>query len=434
MLKDDFNLKVAIIGLGYVGLPLAIEFSKKRTVLGFDINQARVKELNKFYDATLEVSSQELRESKNLTVSSEKKILQDCNCYIVCVPTPIDAYKKPDLSPLISATNLVASCIKKGDLIIYESTVFPGATEEVCVPILEDISGLVYNEGFSVGYSPERVNPGDRVYKIPNIVKITSGSTLQAANVVDELYSEIIEVGTYRASSIRVAEAAKCIENVQRDLNIALMNELSILFNKLDVDFKEVLKAASTKWNFLPFEPGLVGGHCIGVDPYYLTHKAASVGYHPEIILAGRNINDSMSFYIVEMLTKKMMSRGINLEKSKVGILGITFKENCPDVRNSKVLDVIKHLKSHNIEVIVHDNHADNKAMMAQYDINLLKIEEFNDLDALLIAVNHREFLKIDIEVLKKMYCLKSSYIIGDIKSLFDKKILINAGFDVFSL
>ncbi|MDA9288786.1 nucleotide sugar dehydrogenase, partial [Amylibacter sp.] len=374
MLKDDFNLKVAIIGLGYVGLPLAIEFSKKRTVLGFDINQARVKELNKFYDATLEVSSQELRESKNLTVSNEKKILHDCNCYIVCVPTPIDAYKKPDLSPLISATNLVASCIKKGDLIIYESTVFPGATEEVCVPILEDISGLVYNEGFSVGYSPERVNPGDRVYKIPNIVKITSGSTLQVANVVDELYSEIIEVGTYRASSIRVAEAAKCIENVQRDLNIALMNELSILFNKLDVDFKEVLKAASTKWNFLPFEPGLVGGHCIGVDPYYLTYKAASVGYHPEIILAGRNINDSMSFYIVEMLTKKMLSRGINLEKSKVGILGITFKENCPDVRNSKVLDVIKHLKNHNIEVIVHDNHADNKAMMAQYDINLLEI------------------------------------------------------------
>jgi UDP-N-acetyl-D-glucosamine/UDP-N-acetyl-D-galactosamine dehydrogenase len=434
MLKDDSSLKVAIIGLGYVGLPLAIEFSKKRTVLGFDINQARVKELNKFYDATLEVSSQELRESKNLIFSDEKRILQDYNCYIVCVPTPIDAYKNPNLSSLISATNLVASCIKKGDLIIYESTVFPGATEEVCVPILEDVSGLVYNEGFSVGYSPERVNPGDRVHKIPNIVKITSGSTLQTANVVDRLYNEIIEVGTYRAPSIRVAEAAKCIENVQRDINIALMNELSILFNKLDVDFKEVLRAASTKWNFLPFEPGLVGGHCIGVDPYYLTHKAASVGYHPEIILAGRNINDSMSFYVVEMLTKKMLSRGINLEKSKVGILGITFKENCPDVRNSKVLDVIKHLKNHNIEVIVHDNHADNQAMKAQYDISLSEIEEFNDLDALLIAVNHREFLKIDTEILKKMYCSKSSYIIGDIKSLFDKKILINAGFDVFSL
>ncbi|HBK0767178.1 TPA: nucleotide sugar dehydrogenase, partial [Escherichia coli] len=347
--------KIGIIGLGYVGLPLAVEFGKILPTIGFDINKKRISELSNYIDNTLECTTEELKQAHNLIYSSELNLLSTCNFFIVTVPTPIDKHKQPDLTPLVKASESIATILKKGDIVVYESTVYPGATEEVCIPILEKNSGLKFNVDFFAGYSPERINPGDKEHRVTNILKITSGSTPETADKVDEVYNLIIEAGTHKASSIKVAEAAKVIENTQRDVNIALINELSIIFNKLNIDTLEVLEAAGTKWNFLPFRPGLVGGHCIGVDPYYLTHKAQSAGYHPEIILAGRRLNDNMGHFVVSQLVKKMISKKIQIENSNVLILGLTFKENCPDLRNTKVVDIISELKEYNINVDVFD-------------------------------------------------------------------------------
>lgn len=346
---DTLNAKIGIIGLGYVGLPLAVEFGKKVTTIGFDINKSRIDELRNGHDSTLECSNLELLEATKLTYACSLDALKECNVFIVTVPTPIDKHKQPDLTPLIKASETLGKIIKKGDVIIYESTVYPGATEEDCIPVVEKVSGLKFNIDFFAGYSPERINPGDKEHRVTNILKVTSGSTPDVAEYVDQLYKLIITVGTHKASSIKVAEAAKVIENTQRDVNIALINELSIIFNKLGIDTLEVLEAAGTKWNFLPFRPGLVGGHCIGVDPYYLTHKAQSVGYHPEMILAGRRLNDSMGQYVVSQLVKKMLKQRIQVEGANVLVMGLTFKENCPDLRNTKVIDIISELKEYNI-------------------------------------------------------------------------------------
>lgn len=336
------DVKLAIVGLGYVGLPLAVEYGKKRDVLGFDINQKRIAELRSGVDHTLEVSSEELKEAAHLRFSAEGAELGQCNFFIVTVPTPIDEYKQPDLTPLVKASETIGKVLKKGDIVVYESTVYPGATEEVCVPVLEKFSGLKYNVDFYAGYSPERINPGDKQHRVSTIKKVTSGSTPEVADLVDELYRTIIVAGTHKASSIRVAEAAKVIENTQRDVNIALINELALIFNRLGIDTQAVLEAAGTKWNFLPFRPGLVGGHCIGVDPYYLTHKAQAIGYHPEIILAGRRLNDSMGSYVVSQLVKAMIKRKIQVEDARVLVMGLTFKENCPDIRNTRIVDIVK--------------------------------------------------------------------------------------------
>jgi len=413
------NLSIAIIGLGYVGLPLAVEFGKKFSVIGFDINNQRINSLNQGYDETLEISKSELKSAKSLSFTSDKDLLAKSNIYIVTVPTPIDKFKRPNLGPLIKASNMIGEFLSKGDLVIYESTVYPGATEEDCVPILEETSNLEFNKDFFVGYSPERINPGDKNHKLKDIKKVTSGSTKQAAAFVNKLYEEIITAGTYKAESIKVAEAAKVIENTQRDLNISLINELAIIFNAMNIDTESVLKAASTKWNFLPFKPGLVGGHCIGVDPYYLTHKAQELGYHPEIILAGRRLNDGMSKFIVGEFVKTLAQKNIKINNANILVLGLAFKENCPDIRNTKIIDVVDELKSFNCNVDIFDPWVNSEEVMKSFKIKpVLSLKE-KSYDGVIIAVAHKEFLKMGLKKIKT-YC-KSSHIIYDLKHIFDK-------------
>ena len=391
-MKNITDSHIAIIGLGYVGLPLAVEFGKHYPTLGFDINQARINELNQGEDHTLEVSADELAQATKLSYSADIADLRRANVFIVTVPTPIDAHRQPDLTPLIKASETLGKVIKAGDVVIYESTVYPGATEEDCIPVIERVSGLKYNVDFFAGYSPERINPGDKEHRVTTIKKVTSGSTPDIAEFVDGLYRSIITAGTYKASSIRVAEAAKVIENTQRDLNIALINELAVIFNKLGIDTEEVLLAAGTKWNFLPFRPGLVGGHCIGVDPYYLTHKAQSIGYHPEVILAGRRINDSMGRYVVSELVKAMVKRRIHVAGAKVLVMGLTFKENCPDIRNTKVVDILAELKEYGVEADVFDPWVDAAEAQHEYGITPLSQPEQGAYDAVILAVGHQQF------------------------------------------
>lgn len=389
------SLRVAVIGLGYVGLPLAVEFGKKRPVIGFDISSRRIAELKAGHDRTLEVEDAELA-AADVTFSADEACLDEADVFVVTTPTPIDQHKQPDLSPVLDATATIGRHLRPGGLVIYESTVYPGATEEKCVPVLERASGLRLNEGFFVGYSPERINPGDKEHRVSSIVKVTSGSTPEAADFVDALYGRIITAGTHKAPSIRVAEASKVIENTQRDVNIALINELAILFNRLGIDTEDVLKAAGTKWNFLPFRPGLVGGHCIGVDPYYLTHKAQAVGYHPEIILAGRRLNDSMGAYVASQLVKRMTKEGIPVKGARVLVMGLTFKENTPDLRNTRVIDIIAELEDYGISVDVHDPWADPDEARAHYGIYLVTETEAGAYDGIVLAVAHRQFREMD--------------------------------------
>lgn len=411
------NVKISVIGLGYVGLPLAVEFGKKFPVIGYDIKASRINELRAGKDNTLEVEPEELKEALLLQYTRDISELKSCNVHIVTVPTPIDNYKRPDLSPLLKASESVGSVLKKGDIIIYESTVYPGCTEEDCVPILEKNSGLKFNQDFFCGYSPERINPGDKEHRIATIKKVTSGSTPEVADFVDRLYNTIITVGTHKAESIKVAEAAKIIENTQRDLNIALINELALIFNKMGIDTEAVLKAAGSKWNFLPFRPGLVGGHCIGVDPYYLTHKAEAIGYHPQIILAGRRLNDSMGTYIVGQLVKAMIKNRHQVEGAKVLIMGLTFKENCPDIRNTRVIDVIKELRDYNCHVDVYDPWVDNS--QAQYEYKIMPVTKLKkrQYDAIIIAVAHRQFRDMGIDAILELG--KSNCILYDLKYLY---------------
>ncbi|NVO56253.1 Vi polysaccharide biosynthesis UDP-N-acetylglucosamine C-6 dehydrogenase TviB [Rhodobacteraceae bacterium B1Z28] len=387
--------KIAVIGLGYVGLPLAVAFGKTGSVVGFDINPARIDALRAGQDATQEVEPDDLAEATSLTFTTDVSDLTSCDTYIVTVPTPITAGKQPDLKPLLSASETVGGVLKPGDLVIYESTVYPGATEEDCVPVLERVSGLRFNKDFFAGYSPERINPGDKTHRIADICKVTSGSTPQAADLVDALYARIISAGTHKAESIRVAEAAKVIENTQRDLNIALVNELAMIFGRMDIDTDAVLRAAGTKWNFLPFRPGLVGGHCIGVDPYYLTHKAEAVGHHPQIILAGRRLNDRMGDYVVSQLIKRMIREGIDVGGARVLVMGLTFKENCPDLRNTRVVDIIEELQSYGVTVDVHDPHADSQAAQAEYGLSLTDQPKQGTYDGVVLAVAHQEYLAL---------------------------------------
>ncbi|HMG46770.1 MAG TPA: Vi polysaccharide biosynthesis UDP-N-acetylglucosamine C-6 dehydrogenase TviB [Allosphingosinicella sp.] len=390
------DLKIAVIGLGYVGLPLAVEFAKHRAVLGFDIDAERVAALGRGEDRTREVAADELAAARHLRFTTDVADLADCNLFIVTVPTPIDAHKRPDLGPLLSASEMVGGVLRCGDVVVYESTVYPGATEEDCVPVLERVSGLKFNTDFFAGYSPERINPGDRTHRLPTVQKITSGSTPEVADLVDSLYAEIVTAGTYKAESIRVAEAAKVIENTQRDLNIALMNELAIIFNRMGIDTEAVLKAAGTKWNFHKFRPGLVGGHCIGVDPYYLTHKAAEIGYRPEIILAGRRLNDGMGAYVANQLIKAMTKRGIDVNGARVLILGLTFKEDCHDLRNTRVVDVIRELADFGIAVDVHDPWADADEARKEYGLDLVPEPGPDTYDGIIIAVAHENFRRLD--------------------------------------
>lgn len=409
--------KVAIIGLGYVGLPLAVEFGKQRRTIGFDINAKRINDLLKGHDATLEVTSLELTEAGQLSFTTDSNDLRECNVYIITVPTPIDAHKRPDLSALFSASNLVGQVISQGDVVIYESTVYPGATEEDCVPIIEKISGLKFNQDFYAGYSPERINPGDKAHRLPDIKKVTSGSTPEAAKFIDNLYSTIIRAGTHCAPSIKVAEAAKVIENTQRDLNIALINELAIIFNKMGINTQDVLTAAGTKWNFQAFSPGLVGGHCIGVDPYYLTYKAEAIGYHPEIILAGRRLNDKMGAYVAGQMVKAMLKRRIQVNGSKVLIMGFTFKENCPDLRNTRVIDVIKELAEFGVDVDVYDPWLDRDAAQELYDISQVTQPQSNSYEGIIIAVGHTAIFDLGIDSIRGFG--KSDHILYDLKALF---------------
>ncbi|MEZ9503046.1 Vi polysaccharide biosynthesis UDP-N-acetylglucosamine C-6 dehydrogenase TviB [Vibrio sp. 10N.286.51.B11] len=412
------NTKVAIIGLGYVGLPLAVEFGKKMPTLGFDINQSRVDELKSGSDFTLECSAEELKEAELLTYTADLNELKEANVYIVTVPTPIDEHKQPDLTPLIKASEALGSIVSKGDILIYESTVYPGATEETCIPVVESVSGLTFNKDFFAGYSPERINPGDKEHRVTNILKVTSGSNDEVAEFVDQLYKTIITAGTHKASSIKVAEAAKVIENTQRDVNIALINELSIIFNKLNIDTLEVLEAAGTKWNFLPFRPGLVGGHCIGVDPYYLTHKAQTVGYHPEMILAGRRLNDGMGKYVVSELVKKMLKQRIHVEGANVLVMGLTFKENCPDLRNTKVVDIVAELKEYNINVDVVDPWCSNEEAQHEYGLSLTQPKS-NHYDAIIMAVGHNEFKQMGAAEIHALG--KEAHVLYDLKYVLDK-------------
>ncbi|MDN3396817.1 MULTISPECIES: Vi polysaccharide biosynthesis UDP-N-acetylglucosamine C-6 dehydrogenase TviB [unclassified Pseudoalteromonas] len=414
------NINIGIIGLGYVGLPLAVEFGKKYSVLGFDINQSRIEQLQKGYDSTLEVSDNELKESIYLKYSSAVTELKNCNVYIVTVPTPIDEHKQPDLTPLVKASEMLGKVVKKNDIIIYESTVYPGATEEACLPVVERISGLKFNEDFYAGYSPERINPGDKEHRVTNILKVTSGSTPEIAEIVDQLYKSIITAGTHKASSIKVAEAAKVIENTQRDVNIALINELSIIFNKLNIDTLEVLEAAGTKWNFLPFRPGLVGGHCIGVDPYYLTHKAQSVGYHPEMILAGRRLNDGMGKHVVSELVKKMLKKRIQINGANILLMGLTFKENCPDLRNTKVVDIVSELKEYNINVDIVDPWCSNDEAQHEYGLNLTTEYKENNYDAIILAVGHNEFKEMGADKIRGLG--KVDHVLYDLKYVLPKQ------------
>ena len=408
--------KIAVVGLGYVGLPLAVEFGKHRDVIGFDIAEARIAELREGRDGTLEVEPDELAEAEHLSFSSNREDLRDCAIYIVTVPTPIDQHKRPDLSPLIAASELVGSVLSAGDIVIYESTVYPGATEEDCVPVLENVSGLTFNQDFFCGYSPERINPGDKEHRLPTIRKVTAGSTPETADEVDALYGEIITAGTFKAQSIRVAEAAKVIENTQRDLNIALVNELAIIFNRMDIDTASVLEAAGTKWNFLPFRPGLVGGHCIGVDPYYLTHKAEAEGYHPHVILAGRRINDNMGAYVANQLVKAMMKARIQVSGSRTLILGLTFKENCPDLRNTRVTDIVREMREFGSEVDVCDPWADAGEAKRLYDIDLVNLADEDGYDAIVLAVAHDQFKELDPAAIRKWG--KDRHILYDLKSV----------------
>lgn len=419
---DLVNINLAVIGLGYVGLPLAIEFGKKRSVTGFDINKARIAALDAGHDVTLEVSNEEMKEARGLRYTGNVEDLRACNVYIVTVPTPIDEHKRPDLTPLIKASETIGGVLKKGDIVIYESTVYPGATEEDCVPILEKISGLKFNLDFYAGYSPERINPGDKEHRVSTIRKITSGSTTEVAELVDQLYKQIIVVGTHKAESIKVAEAAKVIENTQRDLNIALINELAIIFNKMGIDTEAVLQAAGTKWNFLPFRPGLVGGHCIGVDPYYLTHKAQEIGYHPEIILAGRRLNDGMGAYVVSQLVKAMLKRRIQVEGARVLVMGLTFKENCPDLRNTRVIDIVKELSDYNVSADVYDPWVSSEEAQHEYGITPISDLVAGTYDAIVIAVAHDQFKAMGAKAIRALgkpeqvvYDLK--YIIGSADS-----------------
>lgn len=427
------NTTIALIGLGYVGLPLAVEFGKHRPVIGFDINQTRVAELQGGKDHTLECSPEQLKAAEHLRFSSQLDDLRDCGIFIVTVPTPVDDAHRPDLTPLVKASQTVGSVLKKGDVVIYESTVFPGATEEVCVPELEKASGLKFNQDFFCGYSPERINPGDKVNTLTTIKKITSGSTPDVAQAVDALYRQIITAGTHQASSIKVAEAAKVIENTQRDLNIALVNELSVIFSRLGIDTLDVLEAAGSKWNFLPFRPGMVGGHCIGVDPYYLTHKAEQVGYHPQVILAGRRINDNMGRYVARNTIKRMLQASMDVPRCRIGVLGITFKENCPDIRNSKVIDVVRELQSWGAEVIVADTWADPAEVQHEYSLPLGAIDQDHPVDALIVAVGHNEYRALSPTQLKTL-TRGNSPVLADVKSLYDRHALVAAGFNVFRL
>lgn len=406
--------KIAVIGLGYVGLPLAVEFGKKMPVVGFDVNAKRVEALKRGYDITKEVDRDELQSAKSLSYTLSTDDIKDCTIFIVTVPTPIDAYKTPDLTPLTKASETVGAALKKGDIVIYESTVFPGCTEEVCVPVLEQVAGLKYNIDFFCGYSPERINPGDKEHRLPTIKKVTSGSNAEVARRVDALYREIITAGTFRASSIKVAEAAKVIENSQRDLNIAFVNELALIFDKMNIDTQEVLQAAGTKWNFLPFRPGLVGGHCIGVDPYYLTYKAESLGYNPQVILAGRRINDNMGMYVANKVIKLMAHSGNPIKNSRVLILGITFKENCPDIRNSKVIDVIRELESFGVAPEVYDPEADREEVKSEYGIEMIASPQ-GIYHAIILAVGHSPFKDIPLETYKD-----ENSVVYDIKSFLN--------------
>jgi UDP-N-acetyl-D-galactosamine dehydrogenase len=406
--------RLAIVGLGYVGLPLAVEFGKKIAVTGFDIIQSRIDELEKGIDATLEVEPELLKQATHLTYTATLDDLKACNVFIVTVPTPIDDHKRPDLTPLVKASESIGTVLKKGDVVIYESTVYPGATEEVCVPILEKVSGLTFNTDFFAGYSPERINPGDKEHRVTTILKVTSGSTPAIAEYVDSLYKMIITAGTHKASSIRVAEAAKVIENTQRDLNIALINELAIIFNKLGIDTEEVLLAAGTKWNFLPFRPGLVGGHCIGVDPYYLTHKAQEIGYHPEVILAGRRINDGMGAYVISQVVKEMIKRKIHVDGARVLIMGLTFKENCPDLRNTRVVDMVKELNDYNARVDVYDPWVNPAEAVHEYGITPIEKPEQGAYDAVILAVSHHQFKEMGVPAIRALG--KASHVLYDIK------------------
>lgn len=408
------DVKLAVVGLGYVGLPLAVEFGKKRSVLGFDINARRIAELKDGRDYTLEVDANELAEAAQLRFTSEATHLAEANVYIVTVPTPIDEYKQPDLTPLVRASETIGKVLKRGDIVIYESTVYPGATEEECVPVLERISGLRFNDDFFAGYSPERINPGDKMHRVSTIKKVTSGSTPEIADLVDALYGQIIVAGTHKAPSIRVAEAAKVIENTQRDVNIALINELALIFNKMGIDTQAVLEAAGTKWNFLPFRPGLVGGHCIGVDPYYLTHKAQSIGYHPEIILAGRRLNDSMGGYVVSQLVKHMTKRRIQVQGSKVLVMGLAFKENCPDLRNTRIVDIVNELGEYNIEVDVYDPWVDPEAAVHEYGITPVASLQAGAYDGIILAVSHQQFVAMGCQAIRALG--KPEHVLYDLK------------------
>jgi UDP-N-acetyl-D-galactosamine dehydrogenase len=411
------ELKVAVIGLGYVGLPLAVEFSKRRPVVGFDINRARISALREGRDTTLEINDEELAAATGMQFTCEMEDLKDCNVFIATVPTPIDHYKRPDFGPLVGASETIGRMLKKDDIVIYESTVYPGATEEECVPVLERLSGLKYNEDFFVGYSPERINPGDKSHRVTDIKKVTSGSTPEVAELVDSLYREIITAGTHKASSIRVAEAAKVIENTQRDVNIALINELSIIFNRMGIDTEAVLQAAGTKWNFLPFRPGLVGGHCIGVDPYYLTHKAQAIGYHPEIILAGRRLNDSMGGYVAAQLVKALTRRQIGVSGARVLIMGFAFKENCPDLRNTKVVDIVTELREYGVEVDVYDPWVSKEDARHEYGIDPIEQPAKGVYDATILAVAHKRFAELGMEAIRSFG--KTEQVLYDLKYVF---------------
>lgn len=409
--------RIGVVGLGYVGLPLAVEFGKHYETVGFDIKPERIAELSKGRDSTLEVTRAELKASQRLSFTSDLAALRKCRVYIVTVPTPIDDYKRPDLTPLIKASETLGKVLKKGDVVIYESTVYPGCTEEECVPVLERVSGLTFNQDFFAGYSPERINPGDKQHRLPSIKKVTSGSTPEVAEFVNKLYASIITAGTHKASSIRVAEAAKVIENTQRDVNIALINELALIFNRLGIDTEEVLLASGTKWNFLPFRPGLVGGHCIGVDPYYLTHKAQEIGYHPEMILAGRRLNDNMALYVAAEVARLMTDRRIHVKGARVLVLGLTFKENCPDIRNSKVVDVVRELEKFGAKVDVHDPWVDAREAKHEYGIRPVKTPKARSYDAVVLAVAHQEFKDMGVAAVRKLG--KRNAVVYDIKYAF---------------
>ncbi len=424
---------VAVIGLGYVGLPLAVEFGKKRSVIGFDINPSRIAELQAGQDHTLECSPEELAEASHLQYSNNASDLKNCQVFIITVPTPVDQANRPDMTPLVKASQTVGKALKTGDVVIYESTVYPGATEEVCVTVLENFSGLKFNQDFFCGYSPERINPGDKINTLTTIKKITSGSTAEVANAVDTLYNSIITAGTHKASSLKVAEAAKVIENTQRDLNIALVNELSVIFDRLGIDTLDVLEAAGSKWNFLPFRPGMVGGHCIGVDPYYLTHKAEEVGYHPQVILAGRRINDNMARYVARNTIKKMLKNGMDVPRCRIGVLGITFKENCPDIRNSKVVDMVREFESWGAQVVLADPWANAAEVAHEYGLQLGQVNKDHPVDALVVAVGHNEYRRASTDELRKL-CRSEKPVLADVKSLYNRHEAAAAGFTVFRL